>query len=780
MPGLASRLRSRYLLVWFLGVVSHYCPLPAQEATVDFLRDIQPVLTSKCLGCHSGANAQASLKLHTRSDLLQGGVSGSSIVPGDASSSLLVRKINGQQGMRMPPSGAPLAPETIALIRNWIDQGARFDGVLGTIDRLAAMPPRNPPLPPGDTSHPVDRFVDAYLRQHGIAPLAPIADHLFARRVYFDLIGMPPSPAELHRFLQSGSTEKRAALVDDLLARREAYSAHWMSFWNDLLRNDEGVIYHGARKSITQWLHASLEANKPYDLMVRELLHPESNPAAEGYLTGVTWRGVVSASQTPPMQASQNAAQVFLGMNLKCAACHDSFVNRWKLADTFGLAAMFADEDLELVRCDIPTGRKAQARFPVDSLNVAFDSTLASRRKAAATWFTHPQNGRFARTIVNRYWKLLLGRGLVEPIDDMDAEPFHQDLLDWLASDFTAHGYDLQHLLRRIVTSRAYQLPSVEAPPPDSPFVFRGPTPRRLSAEQFQDTISVVTGDWRVNNPRSATFASYTREWRLKSDPLSRALGRPIRDQVFTERSPDASTLQALELTNGPLLASRLQSAARALLGQQSPAAENLFDSRMMRSGTATIDVDLTGARGLWLFVQDVDSYDPDRVRAAWTNARLVRQGRSRPLAPPDTEIQAPAAKGGKAAMLRALNAPLGQLLHFPLDGSPQRFQASAAVDERSRLSDISPAIRFFVFTQEPDLDRLVRVEGQPPILPPQTSWTGSELTQYLYTHLLGRSPSAQEQRLASGILGDSQPTLEGTEDLLWAVLMSPEFQYLQ
>ncbi|MCW5963763.1 MAG: PSD1 domain-containing protein, partial [Bryobacterales bacterium] len=609
---------STLLLVSVAGVAR------AQEATVDFARDVQPVLTAKCLACHSGVTAQAELKLHTRADLLKGGLNGPAIVAGDGANSLLVRKIDGQQGMRMPPAGPALSPETISLIRAWIDEGAKYEGVLGTVDRLAPMAPRTPALPPGNTAHPVDRFVDAYLLTKGIAATEPVSDGHFARRVYFDVLGIPPNPVQLQAFTKSRNQKKRDALVDALLADREGYADHWMSFWNDLLRNDEGVIYHGERKSITVWLHEALASNKPYDAMVRELLDPSRNNAAAGYLTGVTWRGVVSASQTPPMQASQNAAQVFLGMNLKCAACHDSFVNRWKLADTFGLAAMFADEELELVRCDVKTGRMAEAKFPVDDLGVQFGSSLASRRGAAATWFTHPKNGRFARTIVNRYWKLLLGRGLVEPIDDMDAEAWNQDLLDWLASDFADHGFDLQRLLRTILTSRAYQMRAVGDVAADEAYVFRGPQLRRLSAEQFQDTISAVSGDWRVNQPRADVYARYTREWRLKSDPLSRALGRPIRDQVYTERGPEASTLQALELTNGPLLAKRLQNAARALLGQRKPSPANRFDSRMMRGGAANIDIEIAGASELWLLVQDVDSYDPDRVATGWANAHVV------------------------------------------------------------------------------------------------------------------------------------------------------------
>src|SRR6185295_2067617 len=133
--------------------------------------------------------------------------------------------------------------------------------------------------------------------------------------------------------------------------------------------------------------------------------------------------------------------------------------------------------------------------------------TLASRRKAAAEWFVHRDNGRFARTIVNRYWEKLLGRGIVEPIDDMDALPWSADLLDWLAADFAASGYDLQHLLRRIMTSRAYQFAAVEAKDSKEQYVFRGPLLRRISAEQFEDTLSAVTGEWRLSSKRTEAYS---------------------------------------------------------------------------------------------------------------------------------------------------------------------------------------------------------------------------------------------------------------------------------
>jgi hypothetical protein len=566
-------------------------PALAQPAQVDFAREILPILTARCRVCHTGEAAQAKLQIHTRADLLKGGASGPAIVPGDSAASLLIQRVEGKKGLRMPPTGAPLDPEVIQALKNWIDQGAKWDAVAPTATPLARVAPRQVRVP--DTARrPIDFLLARYFKRHNVPPPAPVSDAAFARRAYYDLWGLPPTPEELAAFLNDPAPNKRARLIDTLLANRTLYAGHWVSFWNDLLRNDEGVIYHGERKSITAWLQRSLETNLPYNRMVSALLNPVSKEDPDGYLIGMTWRGAVSASQTPPMQAAQNAAQVFLGINIKCAACHDSFVNRWKLADSYGLASFFSDEKLELVRCDVPQGVHAEARFPYEGVpDIAWDSTLASRRAAAARWFTAPENGRFARTIVNRYWRVLFGRGIVEPADDMDATPFDADLLDWLANDFTSHGYDLQHLLRRIMTSRAYQLPATTG---DGPF--RGPRLRRLTAEQFSDTLSAITGEWRVRAPRTEVTAAWAREWQLKSDPLSRALGRPIRDQVYTERSDAATTFQALELTNGPLFAQRLERGASKLLGKLKPPPANLFDSRLMRSGAAQVDADITGA----------------------------------------------------------------------------------------------------------------------------------------------------------------------------------------
>ena len=216
---------------------------------------------------------------------------------------------------------------------------------------------------------------------------AAAPDARFARRVYFDLWGLPPTPAQLETFLHDHEPGKRARLIDALLADSPPYAEHWISWWNDLLRNDQGGEYAGERKSITDWLLGALEHNLPYDKMIAALVNPVERTDPDGFLIGVNWRGDINASQTPYMQAAQNTAQIFLGINLKCASCHDSFINRYKLRESYGMAALFAPQSrLELVRCDVKTGKYTGPQLLYPELGaVPEDAPLAAaaRRRGA-------------------------------------------------------------------------------------------------------------------------------------------------------------------------------------------------------------------------------------------------------------------------------------------------------------------------------------------------------------------------------------------------------------
>jgi hypothetical protein len=427
-----------------------------------------------------------------------------------------------------------------------------------------------PPVPEGAAGMPIDRFLDAHWARHRFTPPPSVDDHTFARRVYLDVIGLLPSVEQLDAFERDARADKRQRLIDTLLADRDGYAEHWMTFWNDLLRNDEQTNIDGLRKPITGWLYGSLRGNKPLDLLVAELLDP-GHSGPDGYLKGVNWRGRVNASQTPPIQAAQNVSQVFLASALKCASCHDSFVNEWKLRQAYGLASFFAAQNLEIHRCDKPTGKTAAPEFLFAGLGeVAANADLETRHRAVAQMVTRPKNPRFAKTLVNRLWKRLLGRGLFEPVDDFDSKSPNSDLLDWLAYDFMSHDYDAQHTLRIVLQSRVYQLPvaaeQTVTKGKESPLT--GPLERRLTSEQFLDAIAQVTGYW----PKAATMKvavanPHLRAWRLqKPDSLATALGRPNREQVCTERNQESTVLQALELVNGAALASRLREGAKLLL----------------------------------------------------------------------------------------------------------------------------------------------------------------------------------------------------------------------
>lgn len=734
-----TRLRSRglsaALLLWF--------PLAAQ--TADYQRDVHPVLAAKCFACHGGDKRSGGLSLKDRDSVLAGGRSGAVVVPGDAAESLLMRRTSGEVQPVMPPVGPALTASELATLRNWIDQGARLTPT-GPAARRRFVPSLELTRPTGG----FETLLTAYWKSRNVTPAAPVSDAVFARRAYLDLWGFLPAPEQMREFLSSRDSAKRASLVRQLLAHRENYAGHWLSFWNDLLRNEDRFgTYGGDRKSISPWLVKALEENVPYDKFVTALLNPVEKTDPEGFLLGVNWRGDSSAAQMPWMQAAQNSAQVFLGVNLKCNSCHDSFISKWKLADAYNLASFFSPEGrLEIVRCDAATGKHASPKFLYPQLDRPAGESLAERHAAVAAMFTDARNGRFSRTIVNRIWARLMGRGLVEPVDEMDNEPWSPELLDSLAAGFAEHRYDLKWLLEAIMTSPAYQLPSVNNAPGDE--VFRGPAVRRMTAEQFTDSLSAITGEWPVSISGSQPIARYVRESRMNSTPLTRALGRPFRDQVVTERASAATTLQALELVNGTDLYSTLARGARRLLGQVPPAPPNLFDSLVMRGNSkpVTIDLDVTGIGKLYLVVADAGSYSPPQTKTLWETEAfgVIRTG---------------------AAETRLID----------LKGQT-RFKATVRVDPASNTSDISPSVRFFVFRVEPNLEQLVPIAPERPVEAAGTELRGEALLKRVFFHALGREMTVAERRalLSSGEPVDTIPWLT---DILWSLAMTPEFQLI-
>jgi len=551
-------------------------PLPADRLVL-FSQDIQPIFSEHCMECHARGKTEGGFAIDTREQILTGSDNGRVVVTGNSADSYLIDVVgNPDSETPMPLERERLSDEEVGILRAWIDQGMAWStGFSFAWFKEAPLYPRKPVVPGGEdgTTNPIDRFVDRYFGRAEIAPPDIVSDRLFARRVYYDTIGLPPPPEELENFLADASPDKRAQLVDRLLADDRGYAENWISFWNDLLRNDfAGTGYiDGGRTEITKWLYRSLEENKPYNQFVQELIAPTQE--SKGFIEGIVWRGVTNSSQTPEMQAAQNLGQVFLGINLKCASCHDSFISNWTLEDSHNLAGIFSDEPLEMHRCDSPTGETASVRFLFEQLGRIDASQPKEERQARlAEILTSEKNGRFARTLVNRLWTKLLGHGLIEPNDEMDNDPWDTDLLDWLAVDFVENGYDLKQTLRRILTSRTYQLPSVSWDGKNvEEFVFHGPTVRRLTAEQFVDSLSAITESWEgaaasaVEIEETTPYSQWPRSWLLNRDPLTVAMGRPNREVIVSQRPSAATTLQGLELTNGSILAKRLKTGASNL-----------------------------------------------------------------------------------------------------------------------------------------------------------------------------------------------------------------------
>jgi hypothetical protein len=506
----------------------------------------------------------------------------------------------------MPEEGPRLSDEQVGVLTRWIDEGMAWGAAAKPATKKYELGLKRVVVPA--SANPVDTLVDGYFREHQVTAGAVVDDATYARRVFLDVVGMLPTPGELDAFIADGQGDKRRRLCLSLLADKRRYAEHWLTFWNDALRNDyAGTGYiDGGRSQITQWLFDALYTDMPFDQFAMELVSPSAE-GSKGFSKGIIWRGVVNASQVPPMQAAQNISQVFLGLNLKCASCHDSFINDWKLADAYGFAAVYADGPLAVSRCDTPTGATAHAGFLYPELGgIDADAPREVRIKQLGSLLVKRENGRFTRTIVNRLWAKLMGRGLIEPTDEMDNDAWSGDLLDFLAGDLAEHGYDLKRTLELILTSRAYQLPSVHGKL-DAAATFEGPLVRRMTAEQFVDAVRSVAGVWpekpdaKVRVPGDeGGYPGPVRAALMLADPLMMALGRPNREQVVTSRQDAATTLQAIELTNGAVLDRLLRQGARRWIAEY-PSNRVLLVEAMYRRALGRLPTTEERAEGIAL-----------------------------------------------------------------------------------------------------------------------------------------------------------------------------------
>ena len=425
-------------------------------------------------------------------------------------------------GSRKCRKGNPaLTEEQLHLIREWILAGAKDDSAIASVEtpqadsaeagsatnlavadpaaqkalndllfsgnnearfiaqrtlRLGLLPkPPEPPKVRGAVFNPIDQFIVGKWEQAGLKeaddPPAVCSDAAFLRRVYLDVIGVIPTAAEAKRFLEDTAPDKRVRLVDELLARNEDYAAHWTPFWEEAIGSSNVGITGGigSRGNHRDWIFQSFVSNKPFDLMAAELIDPTLPGYRKPDVGTANGKRVVSAyirneTHLETIQSAANVAQLFMGTEMKCASCHNHFLNKeWSQARFLAFAGMFATNDLEahpVREAERPVRRGEVSLRPARRAEGRCRRPLDERLHRAAQLLVDPTNPRFAKAIVNRLWKRYLGLGLFEPQDDfrLDQPPTNPELLAWLADDFMRHGYDLKHSIRLVLTSRTYQL----------------------------------------------------------------------------------------------------------------------------------------------------------------------------------------------------------------------------------------------------------------------------------------------------------------------------------
>ncbi|MCE9532271.1 MAG: DUF1549 and DUF1553 domain-containing protein, partial [Planctomycetes bacterium] len=424
----------------------------------------------------------------------------------------------------------------------------------------------------------IDPLVDAKLRKLNIMPSGTIDDNTFIRRVFLDVIGTLPTPDEVRAFLKDASPDKRDKLVDSLLARPE-YADFWASKWSDLLRVDRSILGHKRAYGYYRWIQESFIENKPFDRFAREVV------TAEGPLDEVPAANFFRV-HSKPGEAASAISQVFLGIRIACAECHHHPFDRWAQDDYYRMNAFFTPVALKKIGAieAISATGSSTARNPRSGetlfalpLGVAPpvvddsapktkpspNDATGDQRKALAEWMVSPKNPWFARNVANRYWAHFLGRGIIEPVDDVRATnpPTNPELLEALAKHFDESKYDLKKLIRAIVLSRIYQTSSKpnDTNERDEQNYSRALF-RRVDAEVMMDMVCQTLGvaekyDGFSDNTRAIQlWDSKVRHYFLKT------FGRPNRtSSCECERNDEVNIAQVLHLLNSETVSSKLQ-----------------------------------------------------------------------------------------------------------------------------------------------------------------------------------------------------------------------------
>ncbi|QDS86550.1 hypothetical protein EC9_07160 [Rosistilla ulvae] len=425
---------------------------------------------------------------------------------------------------------------------------------------------------------PRNNFIDDHvwnkLQSLGITPSAPVDDAKFMRRVYTDIIGRLPTADEATAFLDDPSSTKRLNLIDDLLQRPE-YAEHWANKWADLLRPNPYRVGIKAVLNYDLWIRERFRNNMPWDQFVRELLTAQGSTFHNGAVT-------LFRDRRSPDELTTITTQLFLGIRLECAKCHHHPFEKWSQHDFYSFASYFAGLGRKGRGVSPPISGSEEIVYAAKKGTVKHPTTGESlepaplfgtadvgaddkdTRVAMAAWITSPENDYFAQTMANRVWADMMGRGIVEPVDDLRATnpPSNGPLLEALADHFRESGFDIQELIRAIAASAVYSLDSV----PNERNVgdtrnFSRRYRQRLRAEVLMDSVAEVTGveDSFTGMPAGSS-AKEIWTHRISSQFLD-AFGRPDPNQdPPSERQEQTTVTQTLHLMNSKTMQAKITS----------------------------------------------------------------------------------------------------------------------------------------------------------------------------------------------------------------------------
>lgn len=448
---------------------------------------------------------------------------------------------------------------------------------LGQVDVFQALIPQPKELPSdaaaqlgadAASGNFIDQLVAERLIRLNVAPSGQCDDATFLRRVYLDVLGTLPTAVEAREFLADASDDNRVRLVDQLLHRPE-FADYWTLKWADLLRVNRRTLGRKAAHAYYDWIHDSFARNKPLDQFAAELLTiegPVSDAPAAYFYKAVP----------DPNDMANTVSQVFLGVRIECARCHHHPWDRWSQTDYHGMQAFFTQVAFK----PVPSGEALTNSGTAPTVHprtkeVVFAHALSepepdaapvgNRRELLANWLISPGNPWFARNIANRTWAHFLGRGLVEPVDDlrMTNPPSNPKLLDALAGHLCESQFDYRQFVRSIVLSRTYQrsVEPTESNTADDQNYSRFPM-KRLDAEVLLDAVSQATGVTEEFDGMPA----YTRAIQLWDSHLPHhfleLFGRPVRETACEcERVTEPAVAQVLHVLNSPEINDKLRHA---------------------------------------------------------------------------------------------------------------------------------------------------------------------------------------------------------------------------